>query len=158
MLSVKKSQTSEAQMMIRKSSIEVYKAFIDPEITKNFWFTKSSGKLALGKEVTWTWEMYKHSGIVVATELIPAEKITIEWYGPSQPTIVEIAFKTLGFEKTLVSIRHHGFDKTGDELIETVKDSTSGFTIVLAGLKSYLEHGINLRLIDDKFPPELLDH
>ena len=142
-------------MMIRKPSLQVYNAFINPEITKHFWFTRSSGTLRIGEEITWTWEMYKHSGIVVATELIPSEKITIDWYGPTHPTTVEFSFKSLGPEATFVSIIHYGFDKVGDELIEAIKDSTGGFTIVLAGLKAYLEHGINLGLIGDKFPPEL---
>lgn len=31
---------SEAQMLIRKSVSEVFQAFIDPEVTRHFWFTK----------------------------------------------------------------------------------------------------------------------
>jgi len=58
----------------------------------------------------------------------------------------------LNSDSTFVSIVHNGFDKTGDKLIETIKGSTEGFTLVLAGLKSYLEHGINLNLVTDKFP------
>lgn len=45
-------------MLIRKSATEVFKAFINPEITMNFWFTKSSGKLEEGKTVFLEWEMY----------------------------------------------------------------------------------------------------
>tara|TARA_R110000823_G_scaffold65353_1_gene153377 strand:+ start:1118 stop:1294 length:177 start_codon:yes stop_codon:yes gene_type:complete len=52
------SITVEAQMMIRKPVEEVFKAFIDPNITTKFWFTKSSGPLKKGKTVTWEWEMY----------------------------------------------------------------------------------------------------
>lgn len=37
--------TVEAQMMIRKPVAEVFEAFVDPEITVNFWFTKSSNRL-----------------------------------------------------------------------------------------------------------------
>lgn len=52
-----KIQTVEAQMLIRKPVSTVFQAFLDPTITTNFWFTKSSGKLEVGKTVTWEWEM-----------------------------------------------------------------------------------------------------
>jgi len=45
---------------------------------------------------------------------------------------------------------------TGDELTDRRIDSTGGFTMVLAGLKAWLEHGIELNLIGDKFPKELM--
>ena len=53
-----KFQTVEAQMLIGKSVSTVFQAFIDPKITTNFWFTKSSGQLETGKTITWEWEMY----------------------------------------------------------------------------------------------------
>jgi uncharacterized protein YndB with AHSA1/START domain len=153
-----KSKSAEAQMLIRKSPSAVYNAFIDPEITKNFWFTKGSGILEIGKEITWTWEMYDFSAKVVATELTPNTRIKFDWFGSEVPTKVTIDLTEYNSSSTFVSIVHNGFDKSGDELIETVKDSTGGFTLVLAGLKSYLEHGINLNLVLDKFPKGLTDH
>jgi hypothetical protein len=58
--------------------------------------------------------------------------------------------------KTFVTITNHNFKGVGDELISQIRDSTGGFTIVLAGLKAWLEHGIELNLIGDKFPVELM--
>ncbi|HET6723746.1 MAG TPA: polyketide cyclase, partial [Chitinophagaceae bacterium] len=52
-----RSKCAEAQMLIRKPIEEVFEAFINPAITKNFWFTKASGKLEVGKKITWSWEM-----------------------------------------------------------------------------------------------------
>lgn len=49
---------AKAEMLIRKPSTEVFEAFVNPEITTRFWFTKSSGRLEAGKHITWTWEMY----------------------------------------------------------------------------------------------------
>lgn len=49
-------------------------------------------------------------------------------------------------------IRNYGFQDTGQELIAALMDNTGGFTTVLDGLKAYLEHGIQLNLIADKFP------
>ena len=149
---------SEAQMLIRKPVSEVFQAFIDPELTKHFWFTKGSDKLEVGKTVTWEWEMYNFSTKVVAKEIAANQKIAIEWFTSEQPTNVDFEFKTLSDGTTFVSIKHYGFDKTGDELLEAIKDSTEGFAIVLAGLKAYLQHNINLNLILDKFPKEIMEH
>ena len=149
---------SEAQMQIRKPVSEVFNAFIDPELTKHFWFTKGSDKLEVGKPVTWTWEMYNFSTKVIATEILTDKKISINWFTSDAPTKVDFEFKPLSDGTTFVTIKHSGFDKTGDELIEALKDSTGGFTIVLAGLKAFLEHNIDLNLIADKFPKEIAQH
>jgi uncharacterized protein YndB with AHSA1/START domain len=149
---------SEAQMLIRKPVSEVFKAFIDPELTKHFWFTKGSDKLEVGKTVNWEWEMYNFSTKVIATEILTNKKLSIEWFTSELPTKVDFDFNTLSDGSTFVSIKHYGFDKTGHELLEVIKDSTGGFTIVLAGLKAFLEHNIDLNLIMDKFPKEIMQH
>jgi uncharacterized protein YndB with AHSA1/START domain len=151
-----KSKCAEAQMLIRKPVQQVFEAFIDPELTKNFWFTMGSGRLEVDKKVNWHWEMYHVSSSVVAREIVENRKIVIEWGEP--PTIAEFNFQALSDGSTYVIIRHYGFDKTGDALIEAIKDSTGGFTTVLDGLKAFLEHNINLNLIADKFPKEMSRH
>ena len=71
---------------------------------------------------------------------------------------VEFNFKELDDESTFVTVTESGYNKKGDELIATIKDSTGGFTTVLDGLKAFLEHRINLNLIADKFPKEVAQH
>jgi uncharacterized protein YndB with AHSA1/START domain len=151
-----KSYCVETQMQIRKPASQVYKAFIDPNLTKEFWFTKGSGKLEIGKTVTWTWEMYNHSTQVFVKDIIENEIIIIEWGEPLTTVVFE--FKSLSDGTTYVTIKEFGYDKTGNELLDTVKDATGGFTTVLDGLKAFLEHGINLNLIADKFPKEVSQH
>jgi len=155
-MSEKNLKSAEAQMLIRKPVAEVFEAFIDPAITKHFWFTKGNDKLEAGKTITWEWEMYNVSTKVFVKEIFPNKKIVIEWGEPA--TSVEFNFKTLSDGSTFVTIKHYGFNKTGDELLEAIKDSTGGFTTVLDGLKAYLEHNINLNLIADKFPKEVGRH
>ena len=140
----------ECQMMIRKPVSEVYQAFIDPAITSKFWFTKSSGKLEKGKTVTWEWEMYGVADQITVLDLIPNEKITIEWDSPS--TTVDFEFTELSGETTYVIIKNYGFHQTAEDLIEAIKNNTGGFTTVLDGLKAYLEFGVELNLVRDKFP------
>jgi len=56
-----------------------------------------------------------------------------------------------------VIITEWGYEVTGDELLQKIKDSTGGFTTVLDGLKAFLEHDIKLNLIADKFPDKIKD-
>src|SRR3990170_5491347 len=128
--------TVEAQMLIRRPAQQVFQAFIDPKITTNFWFTKSSGELAVGKTVTWEWEMYGASAEVYVKEIVKSRKIVIEWGEPV--TTVEFEFKPTTDDTTYVIIKNYGFDLTGNDLIEAIKDNTGGFTTVLDGLKAYL--------------------
>ena len=88
------SKYSEAQMQIRKPVSEVFGAFIDPELTKHFWFTNGSGTLEVGNPITWTWEMYNFSTKVIATEILTDKKISINWFTTALPTIVDFEFKT----------------------------------------------------------------
>lgn len=139
----------QAQMLIRKPIQEVFEAFINPEITTNFWFTKSTGKLEEGKKITWEWEMYGAKSEVKVLQIIPDRLIKTEWGLFSNN--VDYEFKEM--EKgTLVIIKSYGYSETGEDLLSVINDNTGGFTTVLDGCKAYLEHGINLRLIEDKFP------
>lgn len=70
---------AKAEMLIRKPVADVYEAFINPEITTKFWFTKSSGRLDENKNITWTWEMYNVDVDVEVTELQPNQKISVLW-------------------------------------------------------------------------------
>ncbi|MCZ2129000.1 MAG: SRPBCC family protein [Bacteroidia bacterium] len=151
-----KIPTVETQMLIRKPASTVFQAFIDPKITTNFWFTKSSGQLEIGKTVTWEWEMYGASTKVLVKDIIQDKKISTEWGDPA--TTVDYEFTALTDDTTYVVIKNYGFNLTGDDLIQAIKDNTGGFTTVLDGLKAYLEHNIKLNLIGDKYPKEVSNH
>ena len=146
---------AKAEMLIRKPIEEVFQAFINPAITTKFWFTKSSGKLEEGKETEWTWEMYNHSISIRTKKIEVNKKIVIEWGNSDEISTMEWTFKNLGEIGTFVSIVHSGFQGETEKLISQIRDSTEGFTLVLAGLKAYLEHNIELNLISDRFPKEL---
>jgi uncharacterized protein YndB with AHSA1/START domain len=68
-------------ILIRKPVSEVFRAFIEPEITTNFWFTKSTGRLEQGKNITWFWEMYNHSANVKVEKIIEDKLIKFDWGG-----------------------------------------------------------------------------
>lgn len=143
---------AKAQMLVRRPVAEVYAAFVDPTVTAHFWFTRATGPLRAGKRVRWDWQMYGVSTNVDVKALDDNRRILIEWNGPEAPTSVEWTFETQGTALTLVSIKNWGFGGTPDEAIAAALDSTGGFSLVLAGLKAWLERGVELNLIADHDP------
>ena len=149
---------AKAAMLIRKPVAEVFEAFVNPEITTRFWFTKSSGRLEVGKHIIWTWEMYDHSVEVDVKEIEEGKRILIEWGNGGSTTFVEWIFTPYEGDKTYVTITNSGFTGDGDKVVSDALDSKGGFTWVLAGLKALLEHGIELNAIADAFPKGLTEH
>lgn len=144
---------AKAEMLIRKPVSEVFEAFTNPDITTKFWFTKSSGKLEPGKTVQWEWEMYGVSVPVDVKEVSKDKRILIESPGYGGTTTMEWRFTSRADNTTFVSITESGF--SGDDVVSPVIASTEALTLVLAGLKAFLEHNILLNLVADRFPDGL---
>jgi uncharacterized protein YndB with AHSA1/START domain len=143
---------AKAEMLIRKPVGEVFEAFIDPAMTSNFWFSRGSGKLEPGKQVQWDWEMYGFSVQADVNAVEPNKRIVVEWGGYDAPTTIEWLFTARPDDTTFVSITNAGFSGDGDAVVEQAISSTEGFTFLLAGAKAFLEHGIRLNLVQDRFP------
>jgi uncharacterized protein YndB with AHSA1/START domain len=141
---------AKSEMLIRRPVADVFEAFIDPAITARFWFTKGSARLEAGKQVQWDWEMYNFSVPVRVKEIEENKRIVVEWDAYETPSTIEWVFTARPDNTTFVSITNSGF--TGDDAVKKALDSTEGFTFVLAGLKAWLEHGIELNLVRDRFP------
>ena len=149
---------SKTGMLIRRTVADVFEAFISPEFTTKFWFTKSSGRLGAGRQIRWEWEMYNVSALVTVKVIEPNKRIVIEWPGYSGPSTVEWIFAPQKDGTTFVSITETGFTGNGDELMKQLADSTQGFTLVLAGLKALLEHNVQLNLVADRYPEGIEQH
>ena len=145
-------------MHIRRTVADVFEAFISPEFTTKFWFTKSSGRLEAGRQIRWEWEMYNVSALVTVKVIEPNQRIVIEWPGYSGPSTVEWIFAPQKDGTTFISITETGFTGNGDELMKQLADSTQGFTLVLAGLKALLEHNVQLNLVADRYPEGIDQH
>jgi uncharacterized protein YndB with AHSA1/START domain len=153
MLTLNQVPVVKADMLIRKPVEEVFEAFMDPAITTKFWFTKGSGRLEAGKRVQWDWEMYGVSADVDVIVIEENKRILIEWPAEGDnTTTVEWIFTSRADNHTLVSITNSGFVGDGDDIVMQALDSTGGFTMVLCGLKAYLEHNIMLNVVADKAP------
>lgn len=141
-------------MLVRRPVADVFAAWVDPEVTTRFWFTKSSGKLAAGETVRWDWEMYGVGADVTVKELVADELIEFEWGGAgSSPLVVAVELTSYGPERTYVEVTEKGYAGSADDVVAHVLDSTAGFTMVLCGMKAFLEHGIALGLVADKSRP-----
>jgi len=143
---------AKTEMLIRRPVAEVFEAFVDPAITSRFWFTKGSRRLETGKEVQWDWEMYNFSVPVKVKAVEQHKRIEVEWGAYGDLSTIEWVFTARADNTTFVSITNSGFAGTHEEVVKKALDSTEGFTFVLAGVKAWLEHGIELNLVRDRFP------
>lgn len=148
---------SKAQMLVRRPVADVFGAFVDPAVTTRFWFTRSSGKLEAGKQVRWDWETYRVSTAVTVKTIEPNRRILIEWDGYSSRNAVEWIFAPRGGDKTFVTVSEWGFSGDGDQIVSQALSSTGGFNLVLAGLKVFLEHGVEPNLVIDHDPDAVVE-
>ena len=143
-------------MLFRVPASVAYKAFVDPAVTTQFWFSHSDGPLETGVERTWEWRMYGCSTRVHVIEAILAKRLLIEWGEDGARSRVEWTFDERTEDTTLVTVRNFDFQGENDQVIAEAIDSMGGFSLVLANAKALLEHDINLELIRDHAPDSLL--
>ena len=144
---------ARAEMLIRRPVAEVFEAFIDPAITTQFWFSKSSGRLQVGKYIQWDWEIYNVSKQVYVGAIEKNKRISIEWGATTSAlTSVEWIFTPYPIDTTFLTITNSGFVGTDEEIMRKALASTAIFMLVLAGLKALLEHNIRLNLVLDRYP------
>lgn len=155
-MDIKTAPIMNTSMLIRRTAAEVFEAFADPAVTTKFWFSKGSGRLEPGAKVRWHWEMYGASADVVVKAVEPGRRILIDW-GDDEGgfTQLEWRFEPRGEDKTFVTVVNSGFPGTGDEQVAAALDSMGGFSLVLAGAKAWLEHGLALNLVPDRHPDAL---
>lgn len=148
---------AKAQMLIRKPVAHVFEALVDPAITSRFWFSKGSGRLEAGKQVRWDWEMYGVFAEVYVTAIEENKRILIEWNGPDNPSSVEWTFEPRDEDRSFVTVKNWGFGGDVENIVAEAIGSTGGFSFLLAGLKAFLEHGIELSLVADHDPAALVE-
>lgn len=146
-MSLEHAPIARSHMLIRRPVAEVFEAFVDPAITSRFWFTRGSGRVVPGAEVTWHWDMYPVSAQVTVEAVEYNRRILIRW-----PTPVEWVFTPRTDDTTFVVITASEFTGADDEQVVQAIDSMGGFSLVLAGCKAFLEHGVALNLVADHNP------
>ena len=143
-------------MLVRRPVAEVFAALVDPAITSRFWFSKGSARLEPGQRVRWEWEMYG-AGTDVEVQAIDVDRrILVEWDGPENPTSIEWTFEPRGADRTFVTVKNWGFRGDPEKVVAAALDATGGFSFLLAGLKVFLEHGIEPKFVEDHAPDTLV--
>jgi uncharacterized protein YndB with AHSA1/START domain len=130
---------------------EVYEAVADPEqLSKYFTTGGARGRLEAGSEVTWDFHDFPGAFPVRVLESEPPHRIVIEWEAAASAT--ENGWTTTVFEfepldgdtRTLVTITESSWQPT-DDGAKRAFGNCEGWTGMLAALKVWVEHGINLR-------------
>jgi hypothetical protein len=76
----------------------------------------------------------------------------MEWPGYSGQDQGRVGIRRPRRRHDFVTITESGFTGDGDSVLKQATDSTQGFTLVLAVLKAFLEHGLSLNLVADRYP------
>lgn len=136
----------DVELLVRKPAAEVWQAFADPEQMTRFWLGGASGPMEPGAELHWVFKVAGAEADVLVAAAEPGRLLDWNWDDGQR---VRATFDERN-DGTLVRIRVSGF--TGDEAAANAVDASSGFTLVLASLKQYLEHGVEGDLMYDRFP------
>lgn len=149
----------EAKMLIRKPVKEVFEAMVNPDITSNFWFTKSSGRVEPGKTLEWEWGQFGAKDTVDILDVKTDEYISLEWKLGDLITLVEILFEPHSDSSTLVKVSESGFwekqpseDNQLEKKMNLMLGQNGGWNLVLSNMKAWLEHELDLNLIADHNP------
>ena len=136
---------------IAKPCSEVYEAVADPEQISQYFTTGGArGRLEAETEVTWEFGDFPGAFPVKVLEADPPRKIVIEWDSEetadgSGMTRVTFEFEPVdGDSRTLVTITESSWRATR-EGAKKAFGNCEGWTGMLAAMKVWLEHGINLR-------------
>jgi uncharacterized protein YndB with AHSA1/START domain len=136
---------------VARPCADVYEAVADPDqLSKYFTTGGARGRLEPGNDVTWDFHDFPGAFPVTVLEADPTRRIVVQWEGEatadgSGSTTTTFEFEPLdGDTRTLVTITESSWLPT-TEGAKSAFDNCEGWTGMLAALKAWLEHGINLR-------------
>ena len=148
---------------IAKPVHDVFETVADPAKLSNYFTTGGAkGRLETGATVTWDFHDFPGAFPVEVVEVVPDEKIVLKWsasegeapnLSDTDETIADAGYKTKvtmtftpleGDTRTLVEIREEGW-RENQGALEASYGNCQGWAQMLAALKAWVEHGINLR-------------
>ena len=136
---------------IARPCAQVYEAVADPDQLSEYFTTGGArGRLEPGADVTWDFHDFPGRFPVTVVEADPPRRIVIEWDGEEASgetgrTRTTFEFEPLdGDTRTLVTITESSWRPTAKGA-KNAFGNCEGWTGMLAALKVWIEHGINLR-------------
>ncbi|GAA3858900.1 SRPBCC family protein [Streptomyces sedi] len=136
---------------IARPRADVYEAVADPaQLSRYFTTGGARGRLEAGAEVTWDFADFPGAFPVTVVEADPPRRLVIEW--DAEAATAEKGTTRVVFEfepidsgaRTLVTITETSWRPTPDGA-RSAFGNCEGWTGMLAALKAWTEHGINLR-------------
>jgi uncharacterized protein YndB with AHSA1/START domain len=136
---------------VARPCAEVYEAVADPEQLSHYFATGGArGRLEPGAEISWDFHDFPGAFPVTVVEAAPPRRIVIRWDGNETSDVSGTTTTTFEFEpiddgaRTLVTITESSWRLTA-EGAKAAFGNCEGWTGMLAAMKVWLEHGINLR-------------
>ncbi|TSD58007.1 SRPBCC domain-containing protein [Aeromicrobium piscarium] len=136
---------------VARPCAEVYEAIADPaQLSQYFTTAGARGRLESGATVTWDFADFPGAFPVRVVESTPPRRIVIAWdsegaTSTAGTTTVVFELEPLdGDTRTLVTITESSWTVTRQGL-DAAMGNCQGWTGMLAALKAWVEHGINLR-------------
>jgi uncharacterized protein YndB with AHSA1/START domain len=130
---------------------EAYEAVADPEQLSRYFTTGGArGRLEPGADVSWDFHDFPGRFAVTVVEADAPHRIVITWDGEAVADGTGKTTTTFEFEpiddgtRTLVTITESSWQPTPDGA-RNAFGNCEGWTGMLAAMKAWLEHGINLR-------------
>jgi uncharacterized protein YndB with AHSA1/START domain len=128
---------------------EVFEAVADPAQLSHYFTTGGAkGRLETGATVTWDFHDFPGAFPVHVIEVVPDQRIVLEWKANEPDTdyrvTVTMAFTSTDDGRTKVEIAEEGWHDTPAAL-KASYGNCMGWSQMVAALKVWLEHGINLR-------------
>ena len=134
----------KAALKIQKPIHEVFEAIVDPEKMKNYFISKSSGRMEEGTTLTWQFPELDMQFPIRVGKIEKDQYISYYWTHPNgNETKVEMNLQQM-IDGTFIKITE-GEMECSENAIKWLQSNTEGWANFLACLKAYLEYGINLR-------------
>lgn len=132
---------------------EVFEAVADPaQLSRYFTTGGAEGRLETGATVTWDFHDFPGAFPVHVVEVVPGARIVLRWPAndPGAPeeydTTVTLAFAPVEGDPSRTKVEVTESDwRESDEGLKASYGNCMGWSQMLAALKVWLEHGINLR-------------
>ncbi len=136
---------------IARPCAAVYEAIADPDQLSRYFTTGGArGRLEPGAAVRWDFHDFPGAFPVTVVAADPPRRIVIEWAGEEARDDRGVTTTTFELEpldgdtRTLVTITEQAWRATADGARRAF-GNCEGWTGMLAALKAWVEHGVNLR-------------
>ena len=131
---------------VRRPLARVFEAVRDPkELSAYFTTGGAKGRLETGKTVTWDFADFPGAFPVKVVRVVPRKSIQLAWGSATGgDTRVRFTFKRVSPRATEVRVRESGWPDTAKGR-KASYDNCMGWSQMLAALKAWCEHRVNLR-------------